>query len=123
MAESGRRALALRQAQQAEQRATQAAADLDAAIARLNATEDEPTEPKRGSIIEYRVQYGAGQITYTYVAYRAPTGGWYRTGQNEAMNWATLLDHMYRDITAKEHGVGFYLYKKKSAQWIGRVLS
>lgn len=120
VAKSGRRALALRQAQQAEQRATQAAADLDAAIARLNATEDEPSEPKRGAIIEYRVQFASGGITYTYVAYRAPTGAWYRTGENTALNWSTLLDHMYRDVTAKEKGVGFYLYKRKDAQWVGR---
>jgi hypothetical protein len=30
---------------------------------------------------------------------------------------------MYRDVTAKEHGVGFYLHKKKNAEWVGRVLS
>lgn len=123
MAESGRRALALRQAEQAEQRAQQAAADLAAALARLDATKEEPDEPKRGSVIEFRVKFVSGAVTYTYVAYRAPSGAWYRTGSTDALNWATLLDFMYRDETAKERGVGFYLYSRKRAEWIGRVLS
>lgn len=123
MPESGRRALALRQAEQAERRAELAAADLEAALARLNATEDEPGEPPVGTIIEYRVQYSQGTTTYTYVTFRAPNGLWYRTGDTNALNWSTVLDHMYRDITAKKHGVGFYVHKKKHATWVGRVVS
>ena len=120
MAESTRRMAALAGVERAEQRARQAAVDLDTALVRLAGTENEPDQPKRNSIIKFTVQFSTNATVYTYVAYRAPTGDWYRTGDKTVYSWETLLDFMYRDITAKRLGVGFYLFSGKGGRWIGR---
>jgi hypothetical protein len=123
MIESTRRALARAEVERAEQRAVQAAADLENALARLAGTEDEPDEPKKHSIIKFQVQYANSTTTYTYVAYRAPTGKWYRTGSDEVMTWDEMVALMYRDVTAKQFGIGFYLYAGITGTWVGRSRS
>jgi hypothetical protein len=105
---------------QVERRAEIVQADIEAALARVLATENEPDEPRKHSIIKFQVQFQPTGQVYTYVAYRAPTGDWYRTGDKEVYDWEKLLDFMYRDITAKRLGVGFYVYKGKVGQWVGR---
>lgn len=120
MTTSGRRESALRNLRLVEQRAILVQSDLDAAVSRVAATEQEPDEPRRNSIVKFQVQFRPGTEVYTYVAYRAPTGDWYRTGDQDKYTWEKLLDFMYRDITAKRLGVGFYVYKGKVGQWVGR---
>lgn len=120
MTTSGRRAAALMNLRNAERRAEFVQADLDAALARLAATENEPDQPKRNSIVKFQVQFTENATVYTYVAYRAPTGDWYRTGDKESYTWERLLDFMYRDQTAKRLGVGFYVYTGKVGKWVGR---
>ena len=120
MTTSGRRASALANLRQVERRAELVRSDLDAALARVEATESEPDQPKRNSIIKFQVQFTADAMVYTYVAYRAPSGDWYRTGDKAVYSWETMLDFMYRDVTSKKLGVGFYLFSGKGGRWIGR---
>lgn len=120
MAESPRAKVARLHVEQAEQRAMQAAADLERATARLINIENEPGEPKRGSIIKFRSQFTDGGIAYTYVAFRAPNGQWYRTGSTDPLDWEGLTQFMYRDVTAKRLGLGFVLITGKEGRWIGR---
>ena len=120
MTESTRRMAALTMVERAEQRARQAAVDLDAALVRLAGTENEPDQPRKNSVIKFQVQFSTTGDVYTYVAYRAPTGDWYRTGDKTVYTWETLLDFMYRDITSKRLGVGFFLFSGKSGHWVGR---
>lgn len=120
MTTSGRRAAALISLRQAERRAELVQTDIESALARLSATENEPSEPKRNSIVKFQVQFAGDGDVYTYVAYRAPTGNWYRTGDKEVYTWEKLLDFMYRDQTAKRLGVGFYVYTGKVGKWVGR---
>jgi len=121
MTTSGRRESALRNLRFHEQQAIRVQSDLDAAVARLAATENEPDEPRKHSIVKFQVQFReTDSQVYTYVAYHAPSGDWYRTGDDEKYTWEKLLDFMYRDITAKRLGVGFYVYKGRVGQWVGR---
>lgn len=121
MADSVRRQAALAGLERAEQRARQAEADLANALIRLEGTQNEPDEPKKNSIIKFRVQFNPDGIVYSYVAYRAPNGQWYRTGNAEVYTWESLLDFMYRDVTSKRLGVGYYLFSSRGGKWVGRV--
>jgi hypothetical protein len=123
MAESRTARLVRMQMEQAEKRAQLAAEDLDRALRRFEALQAEPDEPDKGSIIRFDVKYPGTQTTYTYVALRAPNGGWYRTGSDGATDWDGLTALMYRDETAKQSGLGFYLYTGKTRRWVGREQS
>ena len=117
---SGRREAALQNLRNVERRAELIQSDLDAALARVEGTANEPDQPKKNSIVKFQVQFQKDGTTYTYVAYRAPTGEWYRTGDKDSYTWEQVLDFMYRDITTKRLGVRFYLYEGRVGKWVGR---
>jgi len=115
-----RRLQAEKDVEEAERLARSAADRLDRAVKRLDALDTEPEEPRRNAIIKFQVQYKSGETVYSYVANRAPTGDWYVTNRAGAMSWTEMVELMYRDVTAKRLGIGFLLFTKKGARWVGR---
>jgi hypothetical protein len=111
---------ARRRVSDAERLARAALENLDKATARLAALENEPDEPKGGSIVRFDVQFLPDGTSYTYVALRAPDGKWYRTGSAKPLSWSDLIGFMYQDDTTQKQGVRFFLMNGKKGRWVGR---
>jgi type II secretory pathway component PulJ len=99
---------------------------LDRALMRKAALAAEPEQPAVNSVIRFQVQYGEKSDVYTYVAYRAPNGPWFVTGQDIRYSWQKLLELMRRDTTTRVFGgeIRFFLYGgAKSGKWMGRSIA
>jgi hypothetical protein len=82
-------------------------------------------QPKIGSVIQFSVQYKSNPTNYVYVAYRAPDGAWYITGDEVRHSWDHLLTLMRRDqYTQQCDGkVRYFLFgvdKGPCGKWVGR---
>lgn len=54
-----------------------------------------PAEPPIGSILRFERKFARSDVAYQYVAFRAPNGAWYLTGQsldNMTPSWVELRD-------------------------------
>lgn len=118
--ESDRERKARLSLESAEQAAELARSRLERAYNRMNNVANEPPQPKRGSMIKFHIQFQYDGPTYSYGAIRATDDKWYLTGKKDPLTWDSLLDFMYRDVTAKELGVGFMVWDGKTAHWAGR---
>lgn len=120
MATNSRVIAAQRRLRAAELAAEHARQRLEDALVAAENAEKEPKEPKKGSVIKFQIQYRNDEQVYSFVAHRATNGFWYLTNREGQYTWPTLLDLMYRDVTAKQLGIQFFLFGDKGGKWIGR---
>lgn len=82
-----------------------------------------PSEPERGTVIEFNVQHDAGGIVYKYVAFRSNRQGasWHVTSPRfpGPYTWDAMLDLMSRDVAVKSGArtLEFFQYKRKG-EWV-----
>lgn len=95
---------------------------MEAQALQMEQADAEPTEPERGSIIKFDVQFKEDGPVYTYVAWRGVMNGWYLTNRAGSLPWSEVQRVMLKDVTAKRFGIRFYCYPPDGSpgKWRGR---